>query len=40
MSVLSGIVKVAVAVVAVAFGKKTAEKGYQDIKTKISSNKK
>ena len=40
MSVLAGIVKVAAAVVAVAFGAKTGKKGYQDIKTKISSNKK
>lgn len=38
MSVLTGIIKIATAIVASSFAVKTSKKGYDDIKTKISSN--
>ena len=40
MSILAGLVKIGAAIVAGTFATKTGKKGYQDIKTKISSNKK
>lgn len=39
MSVLGGIVKIAAAVVAIAFGGKTAKAGIKNIKDKVSTKK-